>query len=176
MKTAAKALLFILIGLILASCGEEKEQGQEAETAKRAPDFSATELEGKKVSLSDFRGKVVLLNFWATWCPACQQEIPELERIYDEYKDKGVVVIGAGSESSEQIRQFKQRMAISYPLVKVDNKVFSTYQVRGIPTTYIIDKRGYIQHRQVGFAPGMGVGQKFRSLINDLVGETEEGR
>ena len=176
MKTATKALLFILIALILSSCGEEKKKGQTAETAKRAPDFSATDLEGKKVSLSDFRGKVVLLDFWATWCPPCREEIPELQKIFDEYRDKGVVVIGASSESSEQIRQFKQKMGISYPLLKVATKVFSTYQVRGIPTTYIIDKKGYIQHREVGFAPGRGVEEKFRNIIKKLLGETKEGR
>ncbi|MCK4417036.1 MAG: TlpA family protein disulfide reductase [Candidatus Latescibacteria bacterium] len=174
MKTATKALLFILIALILSSCGKEKKQGQAAETAKRAPDFSATDLEGKKVSLSDFRGKVVLLDFWATWCPPCREEIPELQKIFDEYKDKGLVIIGASSESSEKIRQFKQKMGISYPLLKVATKVFSAYQVRGIPTTYIIDKKGYIQHREVGFAPGRGIEERFRNIIEKLLGETEE--
>ena len=176
MKTAAKTLLCILIGLMLVNCGKEKKQKQAAETAKRAPDFSATDLEGKKVSLSDFRGKVVLLDFWATRCPPCRQEIPELQKIFDEYRSKGVVVIGASSESSEKIRPFKQKMAISYPLLKVATKVFSAYQVRFIPTTYIIDKKGYIQHREVGFAPGRGVEEKFRSVIKKLLGETEEGK
>jgi peroxiredoxin len=176
MKTAAKTLLCILIGLMLVNCGEEKKQKQVAETAKRAPDFSATDLEGKKVSLSDFRGKVVLLDFWATRCPPCRQEIPELQKIFDEYKDKGLVVIGASSESSGKVRQFKQKMGMSYPLLKVTTKIFSAYQVRFIPTTYIIDKKGYIQHREVGFAPGRGIEERFRSIIKKLVGEIEEGR
>ena len=176
MKTAAKTLLCILIGLMLANCGEEEKEKQAAETAKRAPDFSATDLEGKKVSLSDFRGKVVLLDFWATWCPPCREEIPELQKIFDEYRDKGVVVIGASSESSEKVRQFKGKMTISYPLLKVATKVFSTYQVRGIPTTYIIDKKGYIQHREVGFTPGRKVEERFRSIIKRLLGETEQNQ
>ncbi len=176
MRTVARVLLFILIGLTLTSCGKEKRQTRTAPTAKKAPDFSATDLNGREVKLSDFRGKVVLLDFWAPWCRPCLQEVPELQKIFDEYRDKGVVVIGASAESPVQIRQFKQRMAVSYLLLRVDTKVLSSYQVRGIPTTCIIDGKGYIRYRQVGFSPEMGIEEKFREIINNLVSKTEEGK
>lgn len=165
-----RILLFLLVLCLslplVTSCTGKKEEGG-ATTADMAPDFSAVLLDGDEVKLSDFRGRVVLLNFWATWCPACKKEVPELQKIAEDYEGKKVVVLGVSHEKPEVIREAKGAMGITYLLATVEAEVFNTYRVKGIPQTFIIDKRGRIRLHRSGYIPGME--EELRKTIDRLL-------
>ncbi len=129
---------------------------QEATTGlnvgERAPDFTLVDLEGNQVSLSDFRGKTVFVNFWATWCPPCRAEMPEIEAIYQEYKDKDVVVIGVDIlEPEDVVRQYMQQGDYSWTFVlDTSGEVAGNYRIVAIPTSFFIDREGIIQAVNIG--------------------------
>ena len=117
-----------------------------------APDFTLTDLDGNIVRLSDFRGQVVFLNFWATWCPPCRAEMPAIEAVYQEYKDRDVVVIGIDLlESRSSVESFVEENSYSW-IFTIDETgiVAMDYMVTGIPASFFIDKDGIIRALQVG--------------------------
>ena len=122
------------------------------EIGRLAPDFTLVDLEGNPVTLSDFRGKTVFVNFWATWCPPCRAEMPEIESLYQEYKDRGVVVIGVDiMEAQAQVRQYVQQGGYSWIFVlDTSGKVAVDYRITAIPTSFFIDKDGIIQVVAIG--------------------------
>ena len=112
-----------------------------------APSWELKDLEGKTVKLADFKGKVVLLNFWATWCPPCRQEIPDLVALQNQYRDKGLVVIGISLDEKgpAPVKAFVNRMKINYPVVMGDQKTAAAYGgIEAIPTTFYIDRAGNV--------------------------------
>ena len=134
---------------------------------KTAPSFTLKDLNGKQVSLSDFKGKVVLLDFWATWCGPCRRAIPHLEALHKKYKDQGLVVIGINHERDhDKVKKFADEQ-ISYVVVLDADEQFKEYGIRGIPTAFYIDREGKIRYREIGFGPGREkeVEQKVRDLL-----------
>jgi peroxiredoxin len=119
---------------------------------KPAPDFQLPNLEGQPISLSDFRGKPVLLNFWATWCGPCVFEMPFIQSIFEESSDTGLVILAVNiGEAPPTVRDFIQSGNFSFPvLLDTSQDVALEYNVRGIPTTFLIDKNGIIQVIKVG--------------------------
>jgi len=119
---------------------------------KAAPDFALTDLSGKPISLSELKGKVIFVNFWATWCPPCRQEIPDFVEFYEENKSKGAVILGVSVDKSvDQVRDFANEYKINYPIVMATNEMVKDYKPgRYIPTTIIIDTKGMIQDKKVG--------------------------
>lgn len=117
-----------------------------------APDFTLTDLEGNSVTLSEYRGKVVFINFWATWCPPCRAEMPEIEAVYQEYKDKGVVVIGVDIlEPEDVVREFVEQGGYSWIFVlDATGAVSDDYKITAIPTSFFIDREGVIQVVNIG--------------------------
>jgi len=115
-------------------------------------DFQLNELDGETVSLGELRGNPVMINFWATWCPPCRNEMPYLQQVYDDWKDKGLILITIDlRESSSQVREFLQSNNLSLPtLLDTDGKVAGEYSITGIPTTLFINKYGVIRARKVG--------------------------
>ncbi len=133
---------------------------QGTQVSNIAPVFHLDNLEGKPVSLSDFRGKPVLLNFWATWCPFCQAERPLIQQIYDEWQSRGIIVltvdiIGSRStETPENLVSFMENNKYSFPvLLDVDRAVTKTYNIKSTPTNFLIDKDGIIREVRVGSFP-----------------------
>jgi len=118
-----------------------------------APEFSLPAPDGKPVPLQSFRGKIVLLNFWATWCGPCQQEMPSLEALYQRYKDRGFVILGVSldEEGWPVVEAFLKRVPVTFPLL-IDSlqSVSDTYQIFRIPETYLIDAEGKIIDKFVG--------------------------
>ena len=117
-----------------------------------AADFTLEGEDEKKYHLSDFRGQVVVLNFWATWCPPCRQEMPSMERAWKKLKGKGVVFLGVNvGEDRDTIFEFFSQYPVSFPLpMDLNGSVIKKYPVTGLPTTYIINPAGKVTHRAVG--------------------------
>jgi peroxiredoxin len=111
-----------------------------------APDFSLLTLDGKKVKLSDYRGKAVLLNFWATWCPPCIEELPSLNAFQRRFANSGVVVLGISVDKDEKLyRDFLAKARVSFLTARdPDNKINAEYGTLKFPETYIIDARGKV--------------------------------
>lgn len=135
----------LLLGFVIAGCSTDSAQSPQV--GKLAPDFQLQNPEGQPTSLRDLRGKAVLINFWATWCPPCVYEMPYIQQVYDEWLDKGLVVLAINvGESSSQVGQFMQDYGFSFPVLLDTKQVIAQkYNIRGIPTTFFIDKSGVIQ-------------------------------
>ena len=121
---------------------------------KPAPAFTLQDLNGKNVSLADLRGKVVILDFWATWCPPCVLEIPHFIELYEQYKDKGFAMVGISLDRAgiSVVKSFVQKYQINYPILMTDGKVDKVFGgIPGIPTTFVIDSVGNIRQKYVGY-------------------------
>ncbi len=171
MKTALQKGLIILFLLFMwtSGCGVEREEG--AVTEKEwgdAPDFTLPDLAGDNLTLSDFKGKVVILNFWATWCPPCRREIPDFVYLYEKYKDEGLVIIGVNLDrgDSRAVKQFSENYKIDYPIVLGNVNVTQDYGgIRGIPTTFVIDRNGDIKEKYVGYRPRATFEKAIKELL-----------
>ncbi len=119
-----------------------------------APEFKLNTLDGESVALTDFHGKAVLLNLWATWCPPCQQEMPTIEKLYEEYKDRGFVVLGVNATAQDNpsdLQPFIEKNKISFPVLLDDkNEVSSLYLLRSLPTSFFIGRDGLIKEVVIG--------------------------
>ena len=166
---AVPILLSLMIVTGCVSSDRDNRRYQHALIEKPAPDFTLRDLKGNQVSLSDFRGQPVVLNFWATWCSPCRVEIPHLEALYTKYKDQGLVVIGMNTETDYmKVKHFAEPQ-ISYTVLLDGGTQAQGYDVSGIPCTYYIDRKGIIRHRSVGFAPGGEalIEEKIKELLTD---------
>lgn len=145
-------LLVILGSTFLSGAKSEGNPGVGTDEGDIAPDFRLLSREGPAISLSDFRGKTVILNFWASWCVPCKEEMPYLEAIHRERGGQGVVVLGVNIEEEKgTVDQFMQEMGLTFPVVLDSNgSVTNRYFVRYIPTTFILDKDGVIRLKKVG--------------------------
>jgi len=118
----------------------------------KAHDFEVRSLDGKTVSLSDMRGKVVFLNFWATWCGPCKMEVGEIDRLYDKLGGKNFTVMAVSvGEDGRKVSRFMDREGIDFPVyLDIDTNVAREYRVNGIPTTFIVDPDGNIVGSALG--------------------------
>jgi len=116
----------------------------EAEDRQREhADFTLTDLQGKAWTLQSLKGKVVLVNFWATWCPPCRKEMPDLDALYQKYKDRGLIVLAISDEDAAKVRPYIQEHNVSYPiLLDPGRKVNEAFQVEGIPKSFVYDRNG----------------------------------
>ena len=150
-----KKIITFSIFMLLACFNTNQNFASESNIInKQAPEFSLLDLNGNKVSLSDFKGKVVILDFWATWCPPCVKEIPHFIELYNEYKDQGLAIIGISVDHQGVgiVKAFNQKFKVNYPIVMMDSKVVRAYgNITGIPTTFVIDQTGKIRRMYVGY-------------------------
>ncbi len=148
-RAALAFLALVLLGLLVAQGCTSSPQDI---AGIQAPDFTLTDLEGNQISLSDLRGKTVFLNFWATWCPPCRAEMPEIEAIYQEYKDRDVVVIGVDLREPEStVRQYVQQGGYSWTFViDTTGAVARDYGITAIPTSIFLDSDGIIRAVNIG--------------------------
>ncbi len=121
---------------------------------KEAPDFMLFDIYGEKKTFSSFKGKVIILNFWGTWCPPCRMEIPSFIELYDEYKDEGLEIIGVtlSWDTEEKVLSFAEKNSINYTILLGDRDVPDLYGgILSIPTTFIIDREGFIRNKYIGY-------------------------
>jgi Tol biopolymer transport system component/peroxiredoxin/DNA-directed RNA polymerase subunit RPC12/RpoP len=138
---------------------------------KPAPFFTLQDLSGKRISLSEFKGKVVILDFWATWCPPCVVEIPHFIALYEQYKDQGLAVVGISTDRKGVgiVRSFAQKNHINYPILMADGRVQAAYGgIRAIPTTFIIDSAGIIRHQYIGYRDKSVFETAIKPLLADI--------
>ena len=137
-----------------------------------APNFVLEDISGRHLSLNDVKGKIVIVDFWATWCGPCLNSIPELVDLQEKYKAKGLVVVGISVDdekvSKGELIAFKEKMRINYPILRANDKVYVDYFGRtsgfSIPTLFVIDREGKVRERLVGFRPGL-VEKSVQSLL-----------
>ncbi|MCC6170399.1 MAG: TlpA family protein disulfide reductase [Gammaproteobacteria bacterium] len=124
--------------------------------ASPAPDFTLPALGGSKLSLSQYRGQVVMINFWATWCGPCRQEMPLLDAMYRKYKGMGFTLIGVNVEpDSNAAAKFLADVPVSFPVAfDADSKVSKLYKVQGMPSSVIVDRKGNARVLHKGYRPG----------------------
>jgi len=155
MLTRARIVpLLLLVALATGGCGQPAGPAVAGiEVGQRAPDFALAALDGGEVTLADHRGSVVLLNFWATWCPPCNLEMPDIEAAYQAHHDRGLVVLGINyRESAQAVRPFVDQMGLSFPvLLDTRGQVGAEYRMLGLPMTLILDREGVIGVRHVGY-------------------------
>jgi thiol-disulfide isomerase/thioredoxin len=148
---------------------------QPMKDAAPTPDFSLTNAEGKKISLKDFRGKTLFLNFWATWCEPCREEMPAMENLYQEYKNKNFIVLAVNvKDRRQEALAFVKELKLTYPIAFDPNaEVASLYGAWGLPTTYIIGPKGEGLAR--GWGPAEWYSPASRNLFKELL-EEKNGR
>ena len=134
--------LLLLLGLLCSSCFKREGLGP----GENAPAFTLPDLSGKSVSLHDFEGKVVVLNFWASWCAPCITEMPALQSLYDRAEEKGIVVLAvAEDERAEEIEALVEKLGLKFPvLLDETGSIKDRYKVQGYPETYILDPKGKV--------------------------------
>ena len=145
-----RIFVVILTAFLLGACSKVSaiEMGDDAK------DISLVDIDGKPVSLAEFRGKVIILDFFASWCPPCREEIPDFIKLQNEYKDKGFSVVGVSLVDPKESKDFARQIGINYPIVVDDGRASSAYgPVRGIPTTFVIDKNFKIARVYIGYRP-----------------------
>lgn len=146
---------YFLLYLLLSLASALPAQAKSLDPAEKppAPGFRLKNLQGEHVSLSDYHGKVVLLNFWATWCAPCRKEMPSMEKLWQTYRKQGLVILAVSTDNGgeSRIRNFVGRLNLTFPiLLDAASLASDRYQVSGIPVSFLIDRQGRIVDRVLG--------------------------
>jgi thiol-disulfide isomerase/thioredoxin len=152
MKSAVRLLCLTALALapVLAVSDSPLQAGAPG------PAFQLNSNSGKPISLADLKGQIVLVNFWASWCGPCRQEMPILEQLNRQYRNKGVTLIGVNVEpDSAAANAWIKATPVSFPILyDVDSKVSKLYEVQGMPNTVILDRKGIVRYIHRGYSPG----------------------
>lgn len=156
-------LMIIAIALLGACVSGEKSDG----AVKGAPNFVLQDLDGQNVSLSGLKGKVVVLDFWATWCPPCRASLPGVEKLHQTYAGRGLVILGIALDSGDwdSVKDFRTEYGITYPVLKGTDDVAQQYLVRTIPTFVIVDREGNIRKRYIGSGSEEQIEKEIKPLL-----------
>ena len=149
MRILAVSLMVLTSGLLAVCAPATRSQ----EETTPAPDFSIKDIGGRPVTLADFKGKVLVLNFWATWCPPCRAEIPDFIEAYKSLKGQGLEILGLSFDrlAPDKLRAWADEVGINYPVALATTQIVEAYQPgEYIPSTIIVDGRGRIRFRNVG--------------------------
>lgn len=149
-------ILLILAVTVVACAGSGSSVSEGIDEGKQARDFTLKTLHGEEVSLVDYEGQVVLVNFWATWCPPCAAEIPDLEAVYQARKDEGFVILGVNVQDHPDMAEaFVADFGMTYPvLLDETDQVSNEYRTQSLPMSILVDRDGVIQVRHVGYLSG----------------------
>ncbi|MFQ5643003.1 MAG: TlpA family protein disulfide reductase [Thiogranum sp.] len=140
-------------------------------SAGPAPDFTLKSADGSNLRLSEFRGEVVMINFWASWCAPCRQEMPLLDELYTQYQPLGFTILGVNvEEDSTRARQMLRNIPVNFPVL-FDNKsnVSKLYNVVAMPSTVLVDRDGNIRYLHQGYKPGYE--ESYQEQVRELIRE-----
>ncbi|MGE5299366.1 MAG: peroxiredoxin family protein [Acidobacteriota bacterium] len=157
------AMALSLIIVFVPSCKKEEatfsKEVPYPTVGSKAPLFTLRDVKGNVVSLTDLKGKIVVMDFWATWCSWCKKTTQDLEKIHKEYQDEDVVILGismdSGGDAKQKVRDFALKYNLSYVMLVDDGKVSRSYEVNKIPTTFILDRDHVIRKIFPGYLPGL---------------------
>jgi len=157
--------LFWLTGLFMSLAA------QAGEMSGPAPDFTLTGLDGQKVRLADLKGQVVMINFWASWCGPCRQEMPLLNDIYSTYKKAGFVLLGVNvDESVADAKGFLAKTPVNFPVLHdAEGKVADLYKNQAMPSSYFVDRKGNLTYLHQGYRPGEE--SEYKKVIKKLLAQ-----
>lgn len=162
-KTFAKALILLMPVFLLCACSTGY-----SEAPSKASDVSLRDMDGNAVKLSDFKGKVIILDFFATWCPPCKQEIPDFVELQKQYGEQGFAMVGVSLTPAADVKPFAEKYRINYTVLIGDDKSNAAYgPIRSIPTTFVIDKEFNIVKKYIGYRPK----ETFEGDIKELLGK-----
>jgi thiol-disulfide isomerase/thioredoxin len=167
-RMAALAALGVILGALSAPAQEKRDFG-------KRPDWSASTPDGKKLSAADFDGKVVIVDFWATWCPPCRKEVPGFIKLQKKYQEKGLAIVGFSYDRDPEVHsKWIKENGVNYPSIFAMNdegkKAIAGFEkligeIEGLPTTIVIDRQGRIVYKHVGF----GEVEEFEKAIGPLL-------
>ncbi len=158
-------VLHVALAALMIPLATIAAEGQKKEAA---PDFALKDAKGNTVELKKLKGKVVVVNFWATWCGPCRAEIPGMVKVYDKYKDQGLEVVGISLDEGgwDDIRPFLEKIPISYPIVLGDQQVSDAYGgISAIPTTFLVDRDGNVVKRHLGYLSPAEFEKQVKALL-----------
>ena len=163
MRNAYIILLVLAISLTICACNNKNDKpaaDSSVEVGSSAPDFTLKDITGKNTTLSSYKGKLVLLEFWATWCPPCKASIPDMVELHKKYQDKGFTVLGvsidADSDATAKVAQFSSSNGITYPVLIADEAMPLRYNVMSVPTSFLISRDGIIISSYIGYFDNYG--------------------
>jgi peroxiredoxin len=152
-KAAIAAIVVVVVAVVAIVVLGQRHKYEPVAAGSAAPDFTLPDLNGRAVSLKDFRGKVVFLNFWATWCKPCEEEMPSMQSLHDALKGQPfeIVAVSVDSEGPEKVAEFVNRYGLRFPVLH-DRKgrVKDQYKTTGVPETFIVDQNGVIAEKVWG--------------------------
>lgn len=154
-------IAFTILFCLLLQCGGSTKVMQSSGIF----DFTLESNQGDKITLSKLKGKIVILDFWATWCPPCREAIPKLIKLYDKYQSQDLIVLGIALDDKNDVIKLAQEMKINYPVLFDDKTVAKKYEVQSIPTLYLLDKKGKQVHKEIGFSE-----EGFQQIEEKIVG------
>jgi peroxiredoxin len=166
---AAGLIILALSGAAYANDPFAQMEVLKPKVRMEAPAFTLPDINGGRRSISDFKGKIILLNFWATWCPNCREEMPSLEKLWEKYRSKDLVVIAVSvGRNSGEIRSFAREQGLTFPiLLDQEGAVRKEYEITALPMTYLIGRDGKISGRLYGSRDWAG--KKADSLMEFLL-------
>lgn len=184
--------LILCAGLLLGTTACNSDEGQSPAQAPRtntearagkiyetnsvpAPDLTMETLDGRQINLSEQKGKVILVNFWATWCSPCRKEIPDLINLYSTFQSEGLMVVGIAvdAEGASVVQPFVKKQRINYPIVVDTARTIESHfdAMYGLPTTYVVNANGQIVQRVLGIFPT----EKMKPKLKEMLSSSEGG-
>jgi peroxiredoxin len=146
---------------------------QAVSSQEMAPDFTLKSLQGTNLRLDEFKGQVVLINFWATWCGPCRQELPLLDRIHRRYQDAGFAVLGInveGADKQDEAQAMISKAGVTFPvLVDEGQQISELYALEAMPTSVVVDRDGVVRYVHLGYKPGDEA--KYLEVVKQLIRE-----
>ena len=154
----------LMVALVAGSAGA-------VDVKEEAPDFTLKSLDGSNMRLEEYRGQVVLINFWASWCGPCRQEMPLLDRLHHRYEDTGFAVLGVNVEGeSAPAQDIVDKTNVTFPIVIDDGqKVSEMYNLEAMPSTFVVDRDGVVRYIHRGYKPGDEA--KYVEVVKQLIRE-----
>lgn len=139
-----KFVNLLLILIFLVTCGGKKINDPLG--------FQLETIDGEKIDLKNYKRKIILLDFWATWCPPCRAAIPHLIKLHEKFQNRNFVLLGIGLDEKELLKEMKNKLNITYPILIANNEIVKFYQISTIPTLVLINKKGHISYKEIGFS------------------------